>query len=214
MADPEPSEGRAGVGRVEAFSDGVLAIVVTIMVLELHAPEAPGLSPLLKLWPTFFAYVLSYAYVAIYWVNHHRLFSHARVVTNGLLWSNIALLFTLSLIPFSTAYLGEHPFTTDASLLYLVSLLLPALAYFWLETVIRRTGRQDRAAQVYFEAMSRKGMLATACYALGIPVALLAPAASLAIAALMAVFWMLPWGPLDRLFLRCEVPSGEPDQNH
>lgn len=208
MDEPD-QEGRAGVARIEAFSDGVLAIIVTIMVLELHAPEEPGLTALLKLWPTFLAYVLSYAYIAIYWVNHHRLFSHARVVTNSLVWSNIALLFAASLVPFSTAYLGEHPFTRDATLLYMLTLLLPAIAYFWLETVIRRTGRQDRAARVYYQATTRKGIFAVASYGAAIPLAFASPALSLAIAAIMAVFWMLPWGPLDRMFLRCELPEGE-----
>jgi len=207
VSEIERPEGREGVGRVEAFSDGVLAIVITIMVLELVAPEEPGLKPLLRLWPTFLAYMLSYAYIAIYWVNHHRLFSHARTVTNSLVWSNIALLFGTSLIPFTTAYLGQHPFTRDATVLYMISLLVPALAYFWLEAVIRRTGRQDHAAKIYHEAMTRKGMLAVASYALAIPLAFASPLASIAIAAVMAVFWMLPWGPLDRLFLRCEVPE-------
>jgi len=128
------------IGRVEAFSDGVLAIIVTIMVLELKAPEEHGIAHILQLWPTFLAYVLSYAYVAIYWINHHRLFSHARVVSNGLLWSNMALLFSLSLVPFATAYLGEHHFTRDATLIYLLSLLLPGLAYDWLHRVIRTLG--------------------------------------------------------------------------
>ena len=100
--EDEP-EGRAGVGRIEAFSDGVIAIIITIMVLELHAPVSERMDQLWSLWPVFLAYILSYAYVAIYWVNHHRMFAHATRVSNGLLWSNMLLLFTLSLIPFSTS---------------------------------------------------------------------------------------------------------------
>ena len=100
---------------MEASSDGVIAIIVTIMVLELHPPVAEGMDRLWTLWPVFLAYVLSYAYVAIYWVNHHRLFGHARHVTNALLWSNILLLFALSLVPFSTSYLGEHHFSRAAT---------------------------------------------------------------------------------------------------
>src|SRR6188768_983958 len=102
----EETGGRAGVTRVEAYSDAVIAIIVTIMVLEMHAPEEHGWAALLHLWPVFTAYVLSFAYVSIYWVNHHRLFHHATRITNGLLWSNIVLMFTLSLVPFATAYLG------------------------------------------------------------------------------------------------------------
>ncbi len=200
MPDDQPTEGRQGVSRVEAFSDGVIAIIITIMVLELHAPEHDGFSALWQLWHTYLAYVLSYAYVAIYWVNHHRLFSHARVVTNQLLWSNIALLFSLSLVPFTTANLGKHGFSQTATILYLASLLAPALAYFWLQTVIRKTGLQDAASLAYQKTMARKGTISVAIYASAIPLSLISPAIGAALAALVAVLWMLPWGPLDRLF--------------
>lgn len=200
MADAA-HEGRGGVARVEAFSDGVIAIIVTIMVLELKAPEDAELSALWRLWPTFVAYVLSYLYVAIYWVNHHKLFSHAMVVTGGLLWSNIALLFALSLVPFSTAYLGEHHFGRDATVLYLVSLLLPALAYAALQAVIMRTGHCGPAAQRYLVATQRKGWAAGAVYLLGLALAFAAPWLGIACAALVALFWCLPFSRLDRLFL-------------
>ena len=160
-------EGRGGVGRVEAFSDGVLAIIITIMVLELRPPEEPGLHLLWKLWPTFVAYVLSYAYIAIYWVNHHRLFSHARRVDNALVWSNIALLFALSLVPFTTAYLGTHFLDRFATALYAGSLLLPAVAYHFLQIAITRNGSQTPRARAYYKAMQRKGALCTLAYAAG-----------------------------------------------
>ncbi len=198
----KPIEGRAGVARIEAFSDGVLAIIVTIMVLELHAPEAPGLAALRHLWPTLIAYVLSYAYVAIYWVNHHRLFSHARVVTAALLWSNIGLLFALSLVPFSAAYLGKQHFSLDATLLYLATMLLPAFFYAWLQSVIERTGARGRGSLIYHRANSRKGYASIAIYALGLPLSFLAPWLGVTMAGLVAVFWMLPWSPLDRMFVR------------
>ena len=128
---------------------------------------------LFHLWPTFFAYVISYNYIAIYWVNHHRLFSHARSVTNGLLWSNIVLLFTLSLIPFSTAYLGKHLGDPLASALYAMSLLAPSLAYFWLLTDIRSSGSQSAAkSRTYYRATTRKGIAAAVVYALAVPVSL------------------------------------------
>ena len=200
MAD-EQHEGRGGVARVEAFSDGVIAIIVTIMVLELKAPADPDLAALWRLWPTFLAYVLSYLYVAIYWVNHHKLFSHAMVVTAGLLWSNIALLFTLSLVPFATAYLGEHHFARAATVLYLVSLLLPALAYGALQAVIMRTGQCAPPARRYLEATQRKGWAASAVYLLGIPLAFVVPWLGIACAALVALFWCLPFSRLDRVFL-------------
>jgi uncharacterized membrane protein len=209
MAGPDKVEGRQGVARVEAFSDGVLAIIITIMVLELHAPEEPGLAALWHLWPTFVAYVLSYAYVAIYWVNHHRLFGQARLVTNGLLWSNIALLFTLSLLPFSTAYLGRHPFDPGATALYAGSLLLPALAYAFLQREIARSGSQSAQARRYHRATQRKGFAAAALYALAIPLSWWAPAIGVAIPGIVALFWIKPWSRIDSLFLGCEGPEGE-----
>lgn len=207
MGEESPPEGKAGVGRVEAFSDGVLAIIVTIMVLELKAPEAEDLAALARLWPTFLAYVLSYAYVAIYWVNHHRLFGHVRGVTNGLLWANMALLFTLSLVPFSTAYLGEHRFGREATLVYLATMLLPALAYVLLQGRIAATGSKDAASRTYHRATTRKGMAASLVYLAGIPLSFASPWLGVACAALVAVFWMVPWGPLDRLFLACDEPA-------
>ena len=194
------AEGREGAKRVEAFSDGVIAIIITIMVLELHAPEESGLEHLWALWPVFLAYALSYAYVAIYWVNHHRMFHLATHVTNGLLWANIALLFTLSLIPFATAYLGEQHFSRDATLLYMVAMLLPALAYVWLQSVIRATGRQDDEAQDYHVRTIRKGYVCTAIYALGFALTFVSPWAGLACVALVAFFWFLPTSPIDRIF--------------
>jgi len=205
MSQETPIEGRAGVGRVEAFSDGVLAIIVTIMVLELHAPETPGLSALFHLWPTVIAYVLSYSYVAIYWVNHHRLFGYARNVTGGLLWSNIALLFSLSFIPFAASYLGKQHFGLHATLLYLAVLIGSARAYRWLQGVIQRTGSQAPAAITYHRATSRKGIAAMAVYALGMALSFVSPTIGVSLAGLVALFWMLPWSPLDALFIGKEA---------
>lgn len=193
-------EGRPGVGRVEAFSDGVIAIIVTIMVLELRPPVAEGLDKLWTLWPVFVAYGLSYAYVAIYWVNHHRLFGHASRVTNGLLWSNMLLLFTLSLVPFSTSYLGEHHFSREATWLYLTTMLLPSLAYAWLQNVINRTGQQGRGAEEYYAAATRKGVVATLIYAVGIPLTFVSPWLGIACAVIVAILWFLPHSRIDRLF--------------
>ena len=202
MSEPasEGTEGRHGVGRIEAFSDGVVAIIVTIMVLELHPPVSAGMDKLWTLWPIFLAYVLSYAYVAIYWVNHHRLFSHATRITNGLIWANMLLLFALSLVPFSTSYLGEHHFSRDATIVYLVSLLPPAAAYVWLQWTIRWTGRQGEAARLYHRRTMRKGALATCLYLLGIPLSFVSPWLGIACAATVALLWLLPKSPIDRLF--------------
>ncbi|UIJ44059.1 TMEM175 family protein [Sphingomonas cannabina] len=198
----EGEEGRPGVGRVEAFSDGVVAIIVTIMVLELHPPVAEGMDRLWTLWPVFLAYVLSYAYVAIYWVNHHRLFGHATRVTNGLIWWNMLLLFTLSLVPFSTSYLGEHHFSREATWVYLATMLFPAIAYTFLQRVIRVTGRQGEAAETYHRQTIRKAIVATLIYIAGALLTFVSPWFGVAAAALVAVLWFLPYGPLDRLFAR------------
>lgn len=196
--------GPQGIARVEAFSDGVIAIIITIMVLELKAPVEEGLSALAALWPTFLAYGLSYAYVAIYWVNHHRLFGHTRRVSNGLLWSNMALLFTLSLVPFATAYLGEHHFGRDATVIYLGAMLLPAVSYGLLQGVVMRDEPDTAAARRYLVASRRKGYAANAVYLLGMALAFVVPWLGIACAALVAGFWCLPASRLDHLFLKAD----------
>jgi uncharacterized membrane protein len=193
-------EGHAGVGRVEAFSDGVIAIIITIMVLELKAPEEPGLDHLWHLWPTFVAYALSFAYVGIYWVNHHRLFAHARRVTNALVWLNLFLLFALSLIPFSTAYLGNLHFSRDATLVYLASMILPSLAYVPLQHVIGSTGSHTEAAETYHRQTTRKGVVAFLIYLAGVPLTFLSPWLGIGCALIVAVLWFLPKSPFDGLF--------------
>ncbi|MGN6268725.1 MAG: TMEM175 family protein [Sphingomonas sp.] len=196
----EDSENGPGIGRVEAFSDGVIAIIITIMVLELKAPEEPGLAHLWRLWPTFLAYVLSFAYVGIYWVNHHRLVSHARRVTNGLVWFNLILLFALSLIPFTTAYLGGQHFSRDATLVYLVSMLLPALAYVPFQKIIAASGAQGERADRYHRRTVRKGIVATMIYLAGLPLTFVSPWLGIACAGLVALLWFLPKSPIDALF--------------
>jgi uncharacterized membrane protein len=200
VAEQDWFEGRAGVGRIEAFSDGVAAIIITIMVLDLHAPVSERMDQLWSLWPVFLAYILSYIYVAIYWVNHHRMFGHAAGVSNTLLWSNMLLLFTLSLIPFSTSYLGEHLFSRPATILYLLSLLLPSLAYAWLQRTIRRTGRQSVESSAYHRQTLRKGAFSSIVYLVGIPLAVISPWLGIACAALIALMWVLPKSPIDWLF--------------
>ena len=196
-------EMRGSIGRVEAFSDGVLAIIVTIMVLELHAPQEEGWQPLLHLWPVFLAYVLSFAYVAIYWVNHHRLLAHATRVTTRLVWNNLGLLFTLSLVPFATAYLGEHHFNRDATMLYLGVMLAPAICYIPLQADVRRHGHHTVKAEAYYRTSMRKGLVSALLYLAGLGLAMWQPWAGVACAGAVAVLWFLPSGPVDRLFEAC-----------
>jgi uncharacterized membrane protein len=196
----EDREGGPGIGRVEAFSDGVLAIIITIMVLELRAPEQPGLQHIWRMWPIFSAYALSFAYIGIYWVNHHRLFSHAKQVSNSLVWFNLFLLFALSLIAFSTAYLGIQHFSRDATLLYLASMLFPALSYTPLQHVIRSTGSKSDIATTYHRQTMRKGIAATAIYIVGVPLTFISPWLGIGCALLVAVLWFLPRSPIDDWF--------------
>ena len=202
MNDAAEPAAQPEVGRVEAFSDGVIAIIVTIMVLELHPPELPGWGQLARLWPTFLAYVLSFTYVALYWANHHRLFCHAKRVTNGLVWGNMALLFTLSLVPFSTAYLGDQHFSREAMWVYLVTLLLPSVAWAPLQAVIRHQSHENAAARLYHRRATRKGWLATALYLAGMVLTLASPWLGAACAALVAVLWFLPASRIDHWFAK------------
>jgi len=203
MAEQNHSETYGSLSRLEAFSDGVIAIIITIMVLELHAPEEDGWLPLLKLWPVFSAYLLSFIYVAIYWLNHHRLLAHARRITNRMLWINMALLFTLSLVPFATAYLGAHHFNRDATLLYMAIMLATAISYRYLQNDIRRHGDQSPAAQAYHHAMDRKGTVSVALYLSGFALAFWSPALGIACAGAVALLWFMPASPLDRFFSAC-----------
>ena len=124
--------------RLEAFSDGVLAIIITIMVLELRVPHGTELSSLAPLWPVFLSYLLSFVYIGIYWNNHHHMLHATRSVSGGMLWANLHLLFWLSLVPFATGWMGENHFAPAATALYGVPLLMAAIAYWILQRAILR----------------------------------------------------------------------------
>ena len=132
-----------GARRLEAFSDGVIAITITIMVLEIKAPQGDSLSELLPLLPVFLTYTLSFAYVGIYWNNHHHLLHACITVTGAVLWANLHLLFWLSLLPFATGWMGENHFTAVPTALYGVGLLMAAIAYYLLEQSIVRVQGPD-----------------------------------------------------------------------
>src|SRR5437870_3674717 len=132
-----------GKGRLEAFSDGVIAIIITIMVLELKVPEGESLDALRPLLPVFLSYVLSFVYVGIYWNNHHHMLHTCTKVTAAMLWANLHLLFWLSLFPFSTGWMGENHFTALPTALYGVVLLMAAIAYYLLEQAIILAQGQD-----------------------------------------------------------------------
>jgi len=186
-------------GRLEAFSDAVIAIVMTIMVLELTAPHGATLEDLVPLLPIFLSYVLSFANLAIYWNNHHHLLQAAKTVNGRVLWANMLLLFSLSLIPFGTAWIGDTAFAAVPMAVYGVILLAAAFAYGLLvQALLRVPGQPDTLATAL--ADDRKGRLSPVLYATAIPVALVAPLVSFAIYVFVAIVWIVPDPRIERRF--------------
>ena len=178
-------------GRMEAFSDGVFAVIITIMVLEMKSPQGTGLAALQPLLPVFFSYVLSFVYVGIYWNNHHHLLQAAKHVTGGILWANLHLLFWLSLTPFVTAWMGENHFAPWPVALYGVVLLFAGTAYFLLtKTLIARHGKDSTLAASI--GNDRKGALSIVVYAAAIPLSFVRPWIAFACYVMVAVMWLLP----------------------
>jgi uncharacterized membrane protein len=178
-------------GRMEAFSDGVLAVIITIMVLEIKPPLGTGIMALQPLLPVFFSYVMSFVYVGIYWNNHHHLLHAAQHVTGGVLWANLHLLFWLSLTPFATAWMGENHFAPWPVALYGVVLLLAAVAYFILtKTLIAHHGKDSTLATSI--GSDRKGRISVVVYVAAIPLSFMQPWIACACYALVAVMWLIP----------------------
>jgi uncharacterized membrane protein len=177
--------------RLEAFSDGVLAIIITIMVLELHVPEEPTWEGVAGILPTLFSYLLSFVYVGIYWNNHHHMIHLASRVNGGILWANLHLLFWLSLFPFTTRWMDESGFMQVPVLLYGINLLLAAIAFFILERrLIAVQGRDGALAK----AVGRdwKGKASPLIYLLGIALTLAQPLLGIAVYTAVALIWLVP----------------------
>jgi uncharacterized membrane protein len=185
-----------GTGRLEAFSDGVIAIIITIMVLELKAPHGAGFDALLPVIPVFLSYVLSFTYVGIYWNNHHHMLQATDSVCGAALWANLHLLFWLSLIPFVTAWMDEN-FATAAVATYGVVLLMSAIAYWILTRVlIRENGPESRLAKAVGKDF--KGVTSIVVYAIAIAAALWNPWVALGCYVLVAVMWIIPDRRIER----------------
>src|SRR5215472_10595625 len=186
-------------GRLEAFSDGVIAIIITIMVLEMKIPHGNGLGALRPLLPVFLSYVLSFVYVGIYWNNHHHMLHVTSHVTGPILWANLHLLFWLSLFPFVTAWLGQNYFALAPTALYGAVLLLAGTAYYILQqTIIASEGRDSLLKR----AVGRdwKGKVSPLLYVTGIVVSLLSlPALAQALYVLVAVLWFIPDRRIEHL---------------
>lgn len=177
--------------RLEAFSDGVLAIIITIMVLELKVPHKDDLYSLKPLLPVFLSYVISFIYIGIYWNNHHHMMAVVEHVSGKILWANIHLLFWLSLVPFATAWMGENNFTLWPVALYGILLMMAAVAYYILaQALIKLHGKNSTLAKAI--GRDQKGIISLVIYALGVALCFVNSRISLALYALVAVIWLIP----------------------
>ena len=190
--------------RLEAFSDGVIAIIITIMVLELKVPHGTELATLKPLLPIFLSYVLSFVYLAIYWNNHHHMLHACHKVTGPILWANLHLLFWLSLIPFTTGWMGENHFAELPTALYGVVLLMAAIAYFILQgRLIAAQGKDSLLRRAV--GKDWKGKLSPVLYVIAILVAFNSHWASKAIYVFVALMWLVPDRRIERALTRTEA---------
>ena len=177
--------------RLEAFSDGVIAIIITIMVLELKVPHGESLNDLLSLLPVFIGHILSFIYVGIYWNNHHHMFQAVQKVNGKVLWANTHLLFWLSLVPFTTGWMGEHNMASGPVLLYGVNLLMCALAYTILtKTLISHHGPKSTLANAI--GPDKKGFTSMGLYVAAVAIAYWMPIVSYILYATVAFIWLIP----------------------
>jgi uncharacterized membrane protein len=188
-------------GRLEAFSDGVIAIIITIMVLELRPPAGASLQALLPLIPSLLTYVLSFIYLGIYWNNHHHLFQAASKVNGGVLWANLHLLFWLSLVPFVTGWMGDNGLAPVPVALYGVVMLLAAVAYFILARVLVNLHGSDSPLAASLGS-DTKGKLSLALYTAAIPLAFISGFISIGIFVVGALIWLVPDRRIEKRLVR------------
>ncbi|HUV99931.1 MAG TPA: TMEM175 family protein [Gallionella sp.] len=188
-----------GKTRLEAFSDGVIAIIITIMVLELKVPHGSDFESLLPLLPVFLSYVLSFVYLGIYWNNHHHMLHTVQRVSGGILWANLHLLFWLSLVPFVTGWMGENHFAALPTALYGVVLLMAAIAYWILQNIIIAAsgGRESLLAKAV--GNDRKGKMSPLLYAIAIATAFWNQWLADALYVLVAIIWLVPDRRIERI---------------
>jgi uncharacterized membrane protein len=185
-------------GRLEAFSDGVLAIIITIMVLELKVPHGTEIGTLKPLLPVFLSYVLSFIYIGIYWNNHHHMFHATKHVTGGILWANLHLLFWLSLFPFATGWMGENHVAPTATACYGFVLLMAAIAYYILQrSIIASQGPDSLLATAV--GTDWKGKLSPVLYLSAIPLSFVSPWIASGIYVTVALMWLVPDSRIERI---------------
>jgi uncharacterized membrane protein len=194
----EYTGGSMSTGRLEAFSDGVIAIIITIMVLDLKVPHGSDLKDLQPLLPVFLSYVLSFFYVGIYWNNHHHMLHACNAVTGSMLWANLHLLFWLSLFPFTTGWMGENHFTPIPTALYEVVLLMAAIAYFLLQrSIIRSQGKNSILKKAI--GSDWKGKLSPVLYLMAIAATFRYRWTSQAILVIAALIWLIPDRRIEKI---------------
>lgn len=197
-------------GRMEAFSDGVIAILITIMVLEMKVPHSTELHALQPMLPVFLSYVLSYIYVGIYWNNHHHMLHVTRKVGGGVLWANLHLLFWLSLVPFVTSWMGENHFAAIPTACYGVVLLMAAIAYWILQrAIIAIEGQDSLLAKAVGGDL--KGNLSPVLYLTAIGAAFFAQWLSLTLYALVALMWLIPDRRIETALAKEQAEAGHAD---
>ncbi len=187
-------------GRLEAFSDAVIAIIITIMVLELKVPHNASVEALVPLIPIFISYVLSFIYIGIYWNNHHHMLHAAKSVNGKILWANMHLLFWLSMIPFVTGWMGENHFEMWPVVFYGIVLLMNSISYYILaQTLVKHHGKESLIATAV--GHDWKGKLSTALYALGIGLSFVNPWIGFALYTVVAIIWLIPDTRIERVLV-------------
>ena len=184
--------------RLEAFSDAVIAIIITIMVLELKVPHDTSFDALMKLWPVFLSYTVSFLMLGIYWGNHHHLVHTIKEVRGGILWANLHLLFWLSLIPFATAWMGENHFEKNTLATYALLLDLCGIAYYILLLVIKDCNRDNTALLEVLKKQSKKGTLSCIIYTVAIGLSFISALIGGILIILVAIMWLIPDRNIER----------------
>ena len=185
-------------GRLEAFSDGVLAILITIMVLEIKVPHGDSLSDLKELIPVFLSYILSFIYLGIYWNNHHHMMHTIKKVTGDILWANLHLLFWLSLVPFATSWMGENHFSSIPMAIYGIILLMAAISYYILQSIIIKNEGKN---SILYKAIGKdlKGKISPILYIIAIALSTFSPLISGGIYILVALIWLIPDKRIEKI---------------
>lgn len=190
-----------GKGRLEAFSDGVIAIIITVMVLEMHVPQGDDLNALKGVFPVFLSYILSFVNIALYWNNHHHMMFTVQHINGKVLWANTHLLFWLSLVPFTTAWMGENHFTTWPVALYGTVLMMAGIAYYILaHTLMKLHGKDSTIAKAI--GKDHKGIISVVIYIIAVPLAFLNAWISLGLYATVAGMWLIPDRRIEKKLIK------------